>query len=129
FAMDSDALARAVPAATGAVVVLAGLAQFTRWKSRRLDCCGATPLHRTSRATAGDAWRHGVRLGLDCVACCANLTTVLLVVGVMDIGAMAFVTMAITAERVLPRGRVVARFVGVVVAVGGIMLLRVAAYA
>jgi predicted metal-binding membrane protein len=35
---------------------------------------------------AGTAWRHGVRLGLHCGYCCANLMLILLVLGMMDRG-------------------------------------------
>ena len=46
----------------------------------------------------GAAWRHGVRLGLHCSYCCAGLTANLLVVGVMDLRAMAVTGAAITLE-------------------------------
>jgi len=47
---------------------------------------------RTLRADAGTAWRHGLRLGAHCSYGCAGLTSILLVIGVMDLGAMAVVT-------------------------------------
>src|SRR5690348_2873498 len=37
--------ARAMERATGVVVLLAGLLQFTGWKARLLACCRATPRH------------------------------------------------------------------------------------
>jgi hypothetical protein len=40
--------------------------------------------------------QHGLRLGLHCGACCAGLTAILLVIGVVDLRVMAVVTAAIT---------------------------------
>jgi predicted metal-binding membrane protein len=125
--MQQPALARAVPMAIGVVVVAAGALQFTAWKARQLACCRETP-RRTLPAHAGTAFRHGLRLGLRCSYCCAGLTAILLVVGVMDLRAMALVTGAITAERLAPSGEGVARLIGVVlVAAGSLQILRAAA--
>jgi predicted metal-binding membrane protein len=52
---------------------------------------------------------------------------ILLVVGMMDLRAMALVTAAITAERLAPPGERVARAIGVV-AVGAGMVLIVKAW-
>jgi len=97
--MQHPALARAVPMATGVVVVLGGALQLTDWKARHLACCSETPAHGLAADTE-TAWRHGLRLGLHCSRCCAGLVAVLLVVGVMDLRVMALVTGAITVERV-----------------------------
>jgi predicted metal-binding membrane protein len=48
---------------------------------------------------------------------------VLLVIGVMDLRAMAFVTAAITLERLAPAGQRVARIIGVVVVAAGLYLI------
>ena len=70
------------------------------------------------------AWRHGIRLGLRCCGCCAPLTAVLFVAGVMDIRAMVLVTAVITAERLAPRGWRIARAIGVALIAGGAIYLR-----
>src|SRR6185436_15410220 len=88
--MRQPALARAVPIAIGAVVLIAGGLQFTTWKTRQLACCRDGRMRDgLVRCDAATAWRHGVRLGLDCGPCCANLMILLLVIGVMDLRAMA----------------------------------------
>jgi predicted metal-binding membrane protein len=121
--MRVPALARAVPIAIGVVVLLAGAMQFTAWKAHQLACCRAASGPRGSLpADAGTAWRHGLRLGLHCSYCCAGLTAVLLVVGVMDLRAMAVVTAAITAERLAPAGERVARAIGALVVGAGLFL-------
>jgi predicted metal-binding membrane protein len=121
-------LARAVPIAVGVVVLLAGLLQLTAWKARHLTCCREIPgRSRALPSSAGAAWRHGVRLGLHCGYCCAGLMVILLVGGVMDLRAMAFVTAAITVERLAPAGERIARATGAVVIVAGLVLIARAA--
>ncbi len=126
--MQQPALARAIPIAAGVVVLIAGGFQFTQWKPRHLACCREAP-GRGSRlpADAGTAWRHGLRLGLHCSYCCAGLMAILLVIGVMDLRAMAIVTAAITVERLAPGGKRVARAVGAVLVGVGLFLISRAA--
>jgi len=126
--MQEPAVARAVPIAVGVIVLIAGALQFTAWKARQLACCRETPGRgRTLPADSGTAWRHGLRLGLHCSSCCAGLTTILLVIGVMDLRAMAVVAVAITVERLAPAGERVARAIGVVVVAAGVFLIARAA--
>ena len=122
--MRQPALARAVPVAIALVVLLAGALQFSAWKARHLACCRERPgCCDPLPADAGSAWRHGLRLGLHCSACCAGLMAILLVMGVMDLGAMAAVAAAITAERLAPAGQRVARFTGAVAVLAGCIML------
>jgi predicted metal-binding membrane protein len=110
-----------------------GALQFTAWKARRLASCREAPgPSRNLPADAGAAFRHGLHLGLRCVACCANLTAILLVAGFMDLRAMAFVTVAITVKRLAPAvpgldPGGVARAVGAVVIGTGLILIARAA--
>ncbi|MFM0730382.1 DUF2182 domain-containing protein [Paraburkholderia sediminicola] len=130
------ALARAVPLAVGVVVLLAGALQFTAWKARHLACCretpgrclmlagvAALPSSPALPADAATAWRHGLRLGLHCSYCCAGLTMVLLVGGVMDWRVMTVVAAAITVERLAPRGERVARVIGACIVGAGVWLI------
>jgi predicted metal-binding membrane protein len=126
--MQQPALARVVPIAVGVVVLIAGALQFTAWKSRQLACCREAPGRgRTLPADAGTAWRDGLRLGLHCSSCCAGLTAILLVVGVMDLRVMTVVTAAITLERLAPAGERIARAIGAVVVGAGMLLIARAA--
>ena len=126
--MQQPALARAVPIAVAVVVLIAGALQLTAWKARHLACCREVPGRGTALPSdAGTAWRHGLRLGLHCSYCCAGLMTILLVVGVMDLRAMAVVAAAITAERLAPAGERVARAIGAVVVGAGMLLIAQAA--
>jgi predicted metal-binding membrane protein len=126
--MERPLLARAVPIATGLVVLIAGAVQFTEWKAHHLTCCREAPWRgRILTVNAGTAWRQGIHLGLHCGLCCANLTAVLLALGVMDLRAMAAATTAITAERLAPAGKRVARASGFILVGAGLILIARAA--
>ena len=124
--MRQPAVARAVPMAVGVIILFAGALQFTRWKACHLACCREAP-GRSLPADAATAWRFGLRLGFHCVRCCAGLMAILLVIGVMDLPAMAVVAAAITVERLAPAGDRVARAVGAVIVAAGLLLIWKAA--
>jgi predicted metal-binding membrane protein len=122
--MENPALARAVPVVIGVVILLAGALQFTPWKAHHVACCRDALGHgRILPADARTAWQQGVRFGHHCGLSCANLTLILLVIGVMDLRAMAVVTAAITAERLTPAGKQVARAIGVFIVGAGLLLI------
>jgi predicted metal-binding membrane protein len=125
--MQEPTLARAVPIAVGVIVLIAGALQFTAWKAHRLACAREAPGRGRTSAAAGTAWRHGLYLGLHCGYCCGNLMVILLVIGVMDLCAMAVVTAAITAEHLARAGERVARAIGAVVVGAGLFLIARAA--
>lgn len=124
--MQRPALARAVPIMAGVVVLMAGALQFSPWKARYLAHCGEA--HGRSCAPpayARGAWRHGIRLGLHCVRCCANLMAILLVIGIMDLGAMVLVTGALTTERWARSGDGARRAVGLAaIGLGSLLIAR-----
>lgn len=121
--MREQALARAVPIVDGVVVLMAGVVQLSAWKARHLACGRESPGLGRPLRDAGMAWRYGLRLGVHCVCCCIPLMAVLLVVGIMDLRAMAVVTAAITVERLAPHGECVARGIGAVVVAAGLLLI------
>jgi predicted metal-binding membrane protein len=120
-------LAQWLPVAAGGLLLVAGAVQFTSWKARQLALwregsgCGCPPA-----PTALGAWRHGLRLGVRCSLCCGSLMLALLAIGMMDLVAMAAVTLAITAERLAPVPLRIARVAGVaMVGVGVLTIARV----
>ena len=119
-------LSRVAPIAAGMVVLVAGCAQLTRWKARHLAMFRvAGGLGPRVRADAGVAWRYGLRLGRDCGASCAGLMASLLVLGAMDVRAMAIATVVITVERLAPAGERVARAIGLAaIVVGSVLIAR-----
>jgi predicted metal-binding membrane protein len=120
-AMRCDAVARAVPLATGVVLVLAGWFQQTAWKRTQLAAC-VHDVACGARSVPPSAWRDGVRMGLSCARCCAGWMVVLLVTGVMDVGSMTAVATGITAERWSARADV-SRATGLLVAALGIVAI------
>jgi predicted metal-binding membrane protein len=126
--MQLPALARVVPIAVGAVVLIAGALQFTAWKAQRLACCRETlGRGRWLPADAGTALRHGLSLGLTCSYCCAGPTAILFGLGIMNLRAMAAVTVAITLERLAPAGERLARGIGALAVGVGVYLIARAA--
>jgi predicted metal-binding membrane protein len=121
-------IARLVPMATGAIVFIAGWFQLSASKRTHLGRCRREHLDASVvPADATTAWRHGLRRGLECVRCCANLMLILIVVGVMDLRVMAAVTAAITVERLLPAGERLATTTGAVaIAAAAFMIARAA---
>ena len=126
--MQLPGLARAAPIAVGVVVLIAGALQFTAWKaitlpaagSRRVVAAGCRP---TPARPGGTACASASTAGY----CCAGLIAILLVIGVMDLRAMAVVTAAISVERLAPSGERVARAIGAVVVGAGLLLIARAA--
>ena len=122
--MQQPAMARCVPIAAGVIVLIAGSLQFTPWKARHLTSCREAPGRGcTLPADSGTAWRHGLRLGLHCSYCCAGLMAILLVIGVMNLLAMAVVAAVITVERLAPASERIARTIGAVIVVTGLFLI------
>ena len=101
-----------------------GRLQFTAWKARHLACCRDSAGRRRS-VPATPARPGDTACVSACTAayCCAGLMAILLVVGVMDVRAMAVVTAAITLERLAPAGERVARAIGAVVVGAGLVLI------
>ena len=95
----------------GAVLIAAGLYQLTPLKDLCLSKC-RTPISfiMTSwrEGTAG-ALRMGLVHGAYCLGCCWLLFVILFPLGIMNIAAMALVTLVIFAEKSLPWGRATAR--------------------
>jgi len=122
--MKMPGVARITPITIAIIVIFAGVFQFTAKKMHYLACCRSTPKSiDITPANAGAAWRYGLRLGRRCIYCCANLSSILIVVGIMDLSAMVIVTLAISAERLASNSRRAARVVGIVIIATGIFML------
>jgi predicted metal-binding membrane protein len=123
--MASAELSRSMPIAAGMVLLLAGGLQLTDWKARQLcRCRAAAPAFRQElNHGTRRAWAHGIRLGTDCALCCSGLMASLLVTGVMNLGAMALLTVAITAERLFPQAERAARGVGLLIIATGVFMI------
>jgi predicted metal-binding membrane protein len=115
-----------VARAGGGVLVIAGLYQFTPWKTVCLKAC-RTPLsflmtHDFGTGPTG-AFRVGVSHGLYCLGCCWALMAVLFVVGLMNLAWMAGIAIIFLAEKNWRRGVGLTQIVGAGVLVLGLIVI------
>jgi predicted metal-binding membrane protein len=98
----------------GLVLIVAGLSQWTPLKARCLTTC-RTPIGFFAtewRAGRLGAFRMGLRHGALCVGCCWSLMALLFVFGVMNLTAIGLLACVVAAEKLLPRGDLLARIAG-----------------
>jgi predicted metal-binding membrane protein len=104
-----------VDRASGAVLLLAGVYQFTPWKETCLRAC-RTPLTFLMTHDFGSGWTGaylvGLSHGLYCLGCCWALMAVLFVVGLMNLGWMAVIAVVFLAEKNWRHGVGLTRVVG-----------------
>jgi len=112
---------------SSALLIAAGLYQWTPLKHACLRQCQA-PLqfiqcHGGFRRDSKGSLGLGIRHGAYCVGCCWALMALLFVGGVMNLLWIAAISIFVLLEKVIPAGRVIARFAGgVLVASGGWLL-------
>ena len=111
--------------AAGIVIIAVGLYQLTPAKRRALLECRARPAEVPAsfrRSTIA-----GLRYGGACLASSAALMALLFVAGVMSYAWMVAIALWILAEKWLPWGAALPRYIGVgLVAWGGVMLAMLA---
>ena len=118
-----ETVSQLVPVASGVVLLAAGGVQLTSWKTRQLRLCREGPGGDClPQPNVGGAWRHGLRSGAWCSLCCGNLMLALLAIGMHPV-AMAAATLAISAERLAPVPLRVARGVGIMIVVVGVLTI------
>lgn len=111
----------------GGVIVLAGLYQLSPLKRACLTKC-RTPMSfilSSWRDGHAGAFRMGLEHGLYCLGCCWMLFVILFPLGMMNVGAMALITLLIFAEKSTPLGRQMATFASLGLVVFGAMVLFV----
>lgn len=109
----------------GALLIAAGLYQLTPLKDLCLSKCRTpiTFIMTSWRDGAAGALRMGILHGAYCLGCCWLLFVILFPLGIMNIAAMAAVTLVILAEKTLPWGRAAARAVAAaLIAYGSVVL-------
>jgi predicted metal-binding membrane protein len=111
------------PLLTGALLVTAGIYQFTPLKKVCLVTC-RTPvgfLMGEWRTGAAGAFRMGLRHGLFCAGCCWAVMALLFVGGVMNLPWIAALSIVVAIEKMAPRGERIATVLGVLLIVAGVM--------
>jgi predicted metal-binding membrane protein len=103
------------------LLAAAGVYQFTPLKDRCLSKCREPLAFFMThwRAGAAGALRMGMSHGAHCVGCCAMLMLLLFAVGVMNLAWVAAIAAFVLVEKLLPAGRLTARFAGVALLVLG----------
>ncbi len=111
----------------GLVLVLAGLYQLSPLKRSCLSKC-RSPLDfilGSWREGYAGAFRMGLEHGVYCLGCCWLLFVILFPLGVMNVAAMAVITLVIFAEKSLPAGRQAGRLAAAALVVYGLLVLFV----
>ncbi len=110
----------------GAVLVVAGAYQFSRWKDTCLRACRSPvtflATHDFGSGPLG-AVRAGVSHGLYCAGCCWALMAVLFVVGLVNLVWMAAIAVVFLAEKTWQHGVGLTKVVGTAVLVLGVVVL------
>jgi len=112
-----------LPRAGGAVIIVAGIYQFTPLKDTCLRAC-RSPLGflLTHNFSAGlpAAVKAGASHGIYCLGCCWALMAVLAVIGLMNIAWMAVIAAVFFIEKNGRRGELLPRAVGVACVLAGL---------
>jgi predicted metal-binding membrane protein len=118
----------AAPWLAGALLVIAGVFQFTPLKHACLSRC-ASPfgflLNEWRDGTFG-AWTMGLRHGAYCVGCCGLLMALLFVFGVMNVLWVAVLSIYVLLEKMLPQVRWLHHAGGVVLIAWGMAVVAAA---
>lgn len=114
---------------SGALLVAAGAYQLTPLKDLCLGKCrDPVRFFMTHwRGGAAGALRMGAINGAYCVGCCWMLMLLLFAAGVMNLAWVAFIAAFVLVEKLLPAGRLSARFAGVALILAGLVVLVLAA--
>lgn len=113
--------------AAGAVLIAAGLYQWSPLKSACLGHC-RSPAHyfaRHWRPGVTGALMLGVRHGAFCVGCCWALMLLLFVGGIMNMILVVVLALFVMAEKLLPWDKAVARGGGLILLLLGILYLAI----
>ncbi|WP_244571283.1 DUF2182 domain-containing protein [Mesorhizobium carmichaelinearum] len=109
----------------GALLIIAGAYQLSPLKDLCLAKC-RTPIGFILTSWRDGYWgavRMGVEHGLFCLGCCWLLFLALFPLGIMNVAAMAVVTLLIFAEKTLPSGDRIAKVSGVALLLYGAAVL------
>ncbi len=109
------------------LLVAGGAYQFTALKAACHSRC-SNPLMflmQHFRPGTSQALQLGVRHGVDCLGCCVGLMLGLVALGMMNLAWMLTAAVIIFAEKTLPGGHRVARPLGVLLVVAGLLSLAI----
>ncbi|WP_394175832.1 DUF2182 domain-containing protein [Thalassotalea litorea] len=110
---------------SAAILIIAGIYQFTPWKQQCLRFC------RSPLAVISKGWQPGITGGLKlgfthgsyCVGCCWFLMAILFVTGVMNLQWILILTLLVLIEKIAPKGIQFSKLIGAVLIVYGLSYL------
>jgi predicted metal-binding membrane protein len=109
----------------GGLLIAAGIFQWTPLKAACLKGCRSPLSFLMSqwREGAAGAFVMGLRHGAYCVGCCWFLMALLFVAGVMNLLWVAVIALFVLAEKILPKGELIARVAGLALVIAGAALM------
>jgi predicted metal-binding membrane protein len=124
-AMLSTTMTATSPALNGGLLIAAGVFQWTPLKRACLKGCRSPLSFLMSewREGTGGAFIMGLRHGAYCAGCCWFLMALLFVAGVMNLFWVAIIALFVMAEKILPRGELLARIAGIALTIAGAAML------
>jgi len=125
LALITDAMTSASAILSGAVLIAAGLYQWTPMKHACLAHC-RSPVHFLSQhwhGGTGGALRMGIEHGAYCVGCCWALMAVLFAVGIMNLAWVAAIAAFVLIEKVAPFENWTRRIAGTLLLASGVAVL------
>ncbi len=111
----------AAPVLSAALLVVAGLYQFSPVKEACLSKC-RRPLTFFMQHWDEGPWKNGLRLGLVCLGCCWALMLLAFVGGVMNLAFMGLATVIMVLEKLPEIGRYVTRPLGALLIAGAVVI-------
>jgi predicted metal-binding membrane protein len=124
-ALLSPMMSMTSPSVAGALLIAAGIFQFTPWKTACLTRCAnpLTLLLTDWREGTRGAIQMGLHHGLFCLGCCWALMLLLFVLGVMNVTWIAALTIYVLIEKLLGRNAWFGRVAGAALCAWGVVLL------
>lgn len=121
----SPAMASNTPWLAAALLIAAGLFQFSSLKHACLTQCRSPVPYFMGQWRNGHAGAlvMGLKHGVHCVGCCWILMALLFVAGVMNLLWMALITAFVLIEKLAPRGDEIGRIAGVGLILWGLIVL------
>ena len=109
----------------GTVLIAAGIFQFTPLKHACLNHCRSplSFLMTDWREGPRGAMLMGLRHGLSCTVCCWLLMLLLFVLGVMNLLAVAMLTLFVLVEKLAPWPKLIARVSGPLCIAWGVLMI------
>jgi predicted metal-binding membrane protein len=124
-AMLSTTMTATSTALNGGLLIAAGVFQWTPLKRTCLKGCRSPVSFLMSEWREGTvgAFVMGLRHGAYCLGCCWILMALLFVAGVMNLLWVAVIALFVMAEKILPKGELLARIAGICLIVAGAALV------